>query len=80
MKTSKSSTKQCPPVGKLLSRALEKITSNFAILDFEKDNKTLLQPIEKYYIIGALPTNCHTCLYGSQTDMLFAHSPPLKII
>lgn len=53
-----------------------KISTNFAFLDFKKDIKILLQPIAKYYIIGALLTNCHTCLYGSQTSMFFACSPP----
>ena len=36
-------------------------------LDFHKNLKVLLQPVAKYYLVAALLTNCHTCLYGSVT-------------
>ena len=48
-----------------------KITQHFAYLDFKRDLKVLLQPVAKYYVVGALLINCHTCLYGSVTGVLF---------
>ena len=42
-----------------------KILSNFSYLDFKRNNKVLLQPVGKFYLVAALLTNCHTCLYGS---------------
>ena len=48
-----------------------KITQLFAFLDFQKNLKLLLQPVGKYYLIGGLLTNCHTCLYNSQTSQFF---------
>lgn len=53
-----------------------KVTQYFAFLDFKKNLKILLQPIAKYYIIGALFTNCHTCRYGSITTTFFDVQPP----
>lgn len=53
-----------------------KIVTNFSYLDFKKSNKVLLQPIGKYYLVAALLTNCHTCLYGSQTSTFFGVDPP----
>ena len=53
-----------------------KIVQLFAYLDFKKNQKLLLQPVGKYYIVGALLTNCHTCLYGSQTSEYFGLMPP----
>ncbi|XP_067040714.1 uncharacterized protein [Acropora muricata] len=53
-----------------------KIVQYFAFLDFSKNLKFLLQPIGKYYVIGTLFTNCHTCLYGSTTTSLFGVPPP----
>lgn len=53
-----------------------KIATNFSFLDFKKDLKILLQPVAKYYVVGALITNCHTCLYGSQTSRYFQCQPP----
>ena len=48
-----------------------KIACYFAFLDFKKNHKVLLQPVGKYYLIGTILTNCHTCLYGSQTSSFF---------
>ena len=48
----------------------------FAFLDFKKILKVLLQPVAKYYAVGALMTNCHTCLYGSLTSTFFEVDPP----
>ena len=53
-----------------------KVTKNFAFLDFKKNLKILLQPVAKYYLVGAFLMNCHTCLYGSQTSMYFNCAPP----
>ena len=53
-----------------------KITQLFTFLDFKKNLKLLLQPVGKYYLVGALLTNCHTCLYGSQTSQFFNVAPP----
>ncbi|XP_078378299.1 uncharacterized protein LOC144661419 isoform X1 [Oculina patagonica] len=54
-----------------------KICQNFACLDFEKNLKVLLQPVAKYYLVATILTNCHTCLYGSQTSTYFDLEPPL---
>ncbi|XP_064653070.1 uncharacterized protein LOC135503424 [Lineus longissimus] len=53
-----------------------KIVKDFAFLDFEKNLKLYLQPVEKLYIVGALLANCHTCIYGSQTGLFFGMEPP----
>jgi hypothetical protein len=53
-----------------------KIVQNFAFLDFKKNQKLLLQPLKEYYIVAALLTNCHTCLYGSQISTYFETDPP----
>ncbi|CAB4028435.1 Hypothetical predicted protein [Paramuricea clavata] len=54
-----------------------KISQIFAYLDFKTNLKVLLQPIGIYYLIGALLTNCHTCLYGSLTSSFFNLEPPV---
>ena len=39
--------------------------------------KVLLSPIAKCYIVaGLILSNCHTCLYGSQTSRYFDLDPP----
>ena len=53
-----------------------KIVTNISYLDFKRSNKVLLQPIGKYYLVVALLTNCHTCLYCSQTSTFFSVNPP----
>ena len=53
-----------------------KIIQYFAYLDFRKNLKDPLQPVAKYYTVGALLTNCHTCLYGSITSSFFDLDPP----
>ena len=53
-----------------------KIIQNFTYLDFKKNLKVLLQPVAKYYVVGVLLTNCHTCLYGSPTSTFFNLDPP----
>lgn len=54
-----------------------KLCQYFAFVDFKKNNKVLLQPVGKYYLVAALLTNCHTCLYGSQTSNFFDLQPPV---
>lgn len=56
-----------------------KIIQQFAFLDFRKNLKILLQPVGKYYFVGTLLTNCHTCLYGSQTSTFFCVSHPTSL-
>ena len=53
-----------------------KICGNFAFLDFHKNLKARLQAVGKYYLVGAILTNAHTCLYGSQTGRYFLLEPP----
>ena len=53
-----------------------KIVQNFAFLDFKKNLKLYLQPVGKLYIVGALMTNCHTCINGSVTGAYFNVNPP----
>lgn len=52
-----------------------KISQLFAYLDFKKNLKLLLQPVGKYYLVGAILINCHTCLYGSVTSSFFNVEP-----
>jgi len=53
-----------------------KISQYFAFLDFHKNQKLFLQPVGKYYAVGSILTNCHTCLYGSLTSSFFGLEPP----
>lgn len=46
--------------------AFGKIIRYFAFLDVKKNLKLQLQPVGKMYVVAAILTNCHTCLYGSQ--------------
>ena len=48
----------------------------FAYLDFYKNLKVLLQPVGKYYAVGAHLTKCNTCLHGSVTSSFFGLEPP----
>ena len=52
-----------------------KISNNFAFLEFHRNMKVYLQPVAKLMYTGAILTNAHTCLYGSQTSTYF-HMPP----
>ena len=53
-----------------------KIKNNFAYLDFEKGMKPFLNDLQKYWPVAQILTNCHTCLYGSQTGRYFDLMPP----
>ena len=61
--------------------AFGKIIQYFFYLDFKKNQKVLLQPVGKYYLVEAILTciNCHTCLYGTQTSTYFSVSPPTLV-
>ena len=67
--TSMSSVKEC------VEWEFGKILRYFAFLDFRKILKVLLQPIAKYYFIGALLSNCHTCLYRNQLSNAILDGP-----
>jgi len=49
--------------------AFGKVLILFVFLDF----KLFLQPVGKYYKVAVL-TNCHKCLYGSETGSFFQPS------
>lgn len=53
-----------------------KLLSEFAFLDFRKNLRVLLQPVGLYYLVGAILTNCHTCLYESVTGSYFGLQAP----
>ena len=53
-----------------------KICQYFTYVDLKRNNKVLLQPIGKYYIVAALLTNCHSCMYGSLTSSFFGIPAP----
>jgi hypothetical protein len=55
----------------------QKIVSQFAFLGLKKNLKLLLQDVEFLYKVGVLLSNCHTCLYESQTSQYFGVAPPL---
>lgn len=53
-----------------------KLKSLFAYLDFEHGLKPYLNDISVYWPVATILTNCHTCLYGSQTSEYFGVLPP----
>lgn len=53
-----------------------KVATNFAFTNYAPNLKLYLQPIALYYRVAAILTNCHTCLYGSQTGSYFGLNPP----
>nr|CAI5855962.1 unnamed protein product [Callosobruchus analis] len=55
--------------------SFNKIISEFAFLDFKKNQKLLLQEVETMYKTATILTNCHTCLYGNQTSTFFNIDP-----
>ncbi|KAF2905764.1 hypothetical protein ILUMI_00413 [Ignelater luminosus] len=52
-----------------------KVISEFAFLDYKKNQKLLLQDIGNMYRTAVILTNCHTCLYGSQSNQYFNIEP-----
>lgn len=53
-----------------------KIRSNWAYLDFAKKNQPYLNDLSRIWPVAQILTNCHTCLYGSQTGWYFQVRPP----
>ena len=53
-----------------------KIKVLFAYVAFGRALRPLLSPIGYYWPVAQILTNCHTCLYGSQTSTYFAVKPP----
>lgn len=54
----------------------QKVLSEFAFVDFKKNQKLLVQDIERLYKVAVILTNCHTCLYRNQTSLFFNMLPP----
>ena len=50
-------------VSKCVQWGYGKIVKYFAFLDFSKNLKVLLQPVGKFYKVGALLANCHTFVW-----------------
>ncbi|XP_070377116.1 uncharacterized protein [Dermacentor albipictus] len=53
-----------------------KIVSQFAFLDYKKNQKLLKQEVSQMYKGATILTNCHTCMYGSQVSSYFGLHPP----
>ena len=53
-----------------------KVTNIWAFIDFKKNQKLYLQPVAKYYLVGVLLKNCHSCMYGNQTSRYFQVPTP----
>ena len=53
------------------------IVNYFAFLDFKKKMKVQLSAVGKMYLVCALLTNAHTCLYKSNTSQYFDIDPPI---
>lgn len=63
------------PVRQSVEWGFQKIIAEFAFLDFKKNQKLLLQDVEEMYKTATILSNCHTCLYGSQTGQYFNIEP-----
>ena len=53
-----------------------KIVALFPFVDFKKNLKLRLQPVDKYYLVATILTNCHTCFYGSEINTIFGTDSP----
>lgn len=53
-----------------------KVLTNFAFIDFKKNQKLFLQPLSSYFKASVLFTNIHTCFNGSSTSTYFNLPPP----
>jgi nuclease HARBI1 len=74
--------KQMSAVRECVEWQFGKLITQFAFLDFKKNLKLWLQPVGRYYLVGGLLANLHTCFYGSQTSSYFdmdAPSPELYL-
>lgn len=52
------------------------LLSNFAFLDFSKNQKLFLQPVATMYKTGLILANCLTCLRGNQISHRYRCEPP----
>ena len=53
------------------------ICNQWKLLDFRKNGMKTRQPLALYYKLGALLTNCLTCLDGNQVGESFHCQPPI---
>lgn len=53
-----------------------KVGTLFSFTNYAPNLKLYLQPVALYYRTAAILTNCHNCLYGSQTSRYFDLEPP----
>ncbi len=53
------------------------VKTNFAFIDFAKNQKVWLQPVGLYFRVATILTNCRACLYGNQGSMHFGMAPPV---
>lgn len=53
-----------------------KVAVEFAFVDYKKNQKVLLQDVGNIYKTAVILSNCHTCLYGSQSATYFNVNPP----
>eukprot|EP00111_Clytia_hemisphaerica_P010919 TCONS_00032003-protein len=56
--------------------AFGSVIEKFKFTDHKAMQKSLLSPVAKQYIVSALLSNIHTCLYGSNTSQFFECPPP----
>jgi hypothetical protein len=56
--------------------SFEKVTNLFKALNFVVVQRSLEIPVAKWYQVATLLSNCHTCLYSSQTSDYFDVTPP----
>ncbi|KAE9398689.1 hypothetical protein BT96DRAFT_821608, partial [Gymnopus androsaceus JB14] len=53
-----------------------KVANYWAFLNYAQDLSVHKSPIVCYFLVAVLPTNCHTCLHGSETSRYFGLAPP----
>ncbi|XP_077522953.1 uncharacterized protein LOC144133675 [Amblyomma americanum] len=53
-----------------------RVISQFAFLDFKKNQRLLLQAVPRMYRVAVILTNCHACMYGNQVSNYFDLEPP----
>lgn len=58
------------------ARQVGKIVEMFPFMDLRQNQKVMLSPVGKYYMVAALLTNAHTACYGCSTSTHFGVPPP----
>ncbi|KAF8317712.1 hypothetical protein DL93DRAFT_2187652 [Clavulina sp. PMI_390] len=53
-----------------------KLANIFPFFDFKKRHRLRLSPVGRWFLVGVLLTNAHTCLYLSETSRFFGIYPP----